>query len=157
MTQVRIAIATDHLVANHAMAGIANSSHRFAGQRQPETWPPGARVVLVRRRKQLSITACATVRAVILVIDIFAGERTFRAFVLRDLVGFITEPLTQVFVCFVALSHGFVLAGARARIKFKKKIIHSLYVFGRVFQLCTVRQQGVVQHNLRQCREAFFI
>jgi len=77
--------------------------HGLSSQRQPETWPTRARVVLVLRAEQRRIAAYASIRAIGFVIDEFPRKRSFRRRALRDLVLLRTEPVTQILV--VAATH----------------------------------------------------
>src|SRR5690606_40949776 len=53
VSQVRTAATAQHFLADHAMAGVADSAHPVAGERQPEARPPGPGVVLVRGAEEL--------------------------------------------------------------------------------------------------------
>jgi len=110
--QVSIAGRTHYLDPCHAMRFICFRPHRVSSQRQPETWPTRARVILVLRAEERRIATNASIRAICLVVDKFSGKRSLRRRALCDLELLRTEPATQAFV--VPVTHSSHLIRYRA-------------------------------------------
>ena len=95
MPQMRLALRTGDLGADHAVAGVTVRLHAVTGQRQPEARPTTAGVELRVGAEQLAATADTQIDTALGVGGVLAGERALCALLLRHVVLQRREPLPQ--------------------------------------------------------------
>src|SRR5258706_11549531 len=74
MPQMRVARRADDLGAAHPKRLIVFHAHVFRRHRLPERWPAGARLELGLGRKKRRAAADTTVRALVVMVPVLAGE-----------------------------------------------------------------------------------
>ena len=123
-----IAILANDLAPYHAMTGIRIRANSVTRERQPETRPAGARIVLVVRLEQSRIAADTSIDPVCLVIDVFTGKRAFGSAFLRYLELLRIELVAQVRLVLDS-------AIVRSTVGLQHEFVHTLHVFCRIVEL----------------------
>src|SRR5262249_31527546 len=84
MTQMGVTPATENFFTLHTERVVPSDRNIFLRHRLPETWPSRSRLELGLRIKENCIAANAVIEAIVMVVRIFAGARTFSARLASD-------------------------------------------------------------------------